>query len=309
MELVLEVNVEIAFLVNFLTDLAWLWAAASLAGISVRPGRMTAAGALGAALAVWAYFPTGRWLASGPGVVLGTAGLLAIAFWPYPRQHAVRVVAYFLLSGGAMAGAVMLASSRSTSPAGITGASGADFPASLVASGVVLCLVGARYLWRVARQRSRLSSGLYSLRIRMGERTVELPALLDTGNALREPLSGAPVGVVEAAALEGFLPPLVVGAAAAGWEALDRLPQSWVARCRLVPFRAVGQPVGILLAVLPDELSVLAPGAREWLRVQGLVGLAGERLHPEGTYRALLPPAMVAEAGEDPAIAWEGETG
>lgn len=298
-QVVLVVNVDTVFMTNFVTDLAWLWAAGRLAG--ARPGRwrLGLAAAAGAAAAVWAYFPSGRWLTSLPGLLLGTAGLLAVAFWPCRPAQVLRVVAYFLLTGGVMAGVVVLASTHW--PGDSSGDS--PFPSSLVASGVLVSLVGVRYLWESAQERSRLARGLYSLRIGLGERSVDLPALLDTGNTLREPLTGIPVVVVQAAALERLLPPLVQEAVTAGWAGLDHLPGSWAVRCRLVPYRAVGRATGLLLAFAPDELWLRSPGPPRWERIMGLVGLTAEPLHPEGAYQALLPLAL--GAGK----AWEGETG
>ncbi len=52
-----------------------------------------------------------------------------------------------------------------------------------------------------------------SLLVRVGDKTVRFPALIDTGNRLREPLSGLPVMVAEAGLLEDALP-------RSGWRAL-----------------------------------------------------------------------------------------
>lgn len=299
------VHLDIAFATNFVTDLAWLWATGSLAGARLRPWRLGLASAVGAGAAVWAYFPAGRWLTSGPGALLGTVLLLGLAFWPQRLGEALRVAAYFILTGGAMAGVAMLIGSRNALPGS---AQVSEVSSGMVAAGLLLTLVGARYLWESARDRSRLRHGLYRMRIRLGDRTVELPALIDTGNALRDPLSGTPVVVVEAAALEEALPPVMLQAVGAGWDSLDRLPGSWASRCRLVPFRAVGRSAGLLLALDPDEISLQGPEDQDWFQVRGLLGLGAERLHPEGAYQALLPPLLLqrADAGSN---TWKGETG
>lgn len=297
---VLVVNVDIAFLTNFVTDFAWLLATGSLAGVRPKWWRVAVAAALGAAAAVWAYFPDGRWLAAGPGALLGTTVLLAVAFWPCSLAQALRTAAYCILSGAAMAGVALLIGGRGLHPV-------SD---ALVAAGLLLCLAGGRYLWQSARDRFRLTRGLYRLQIRHGGSCVELPALMDTGNALRDPLTGTPVAVVAGAALEGLLPGAVLMAARDGWEGFERLPGDWAARCRLVPYRAVGRSAGMLLAFVPDGLAYRPPEGKDWVSVHGLVGLAGECLHPEGLYQALLPPKLVEAAAVGlPNAAWEGETG
>ena len=283
------VNVDVAFLVNFLTDISWLWATSRLAGVQAGRWRLALGAGVGAAAAVWAYFPSGRWLTSGPGILAGTAGMLALAFLPCKARQATRAAAYFILSGGAMAGVILMAANWTGGP---------GYSPGLVAAGLLVGVVGLRYLWEAARDRSRAVGGLYGLRIRLAGETVTLPALLDTGNHLRDPLGGRPVAVVEALRLKGVLPREVVGAVGGGWAALERLPGDWAARCRLVPYRAVGQPDGMLLAVVPDEVAFQAPGSERWERAVGLIGLAGFPLHPEGQYAALLPEQWLGQAGE-----------
>lgn len=305
----LVVAVDIVFLVNFVTDLAWLAATASMAGVRARLWRLVVASAVGAGAAVWAYWPQGQWLTRGIGVVLGSLLLLALAFWPIRRQQGLRVVGTFILTGGAMAGVVMLTGSRSGGIATVVRADPGAYSGGLIAAGLLFCLVGARYLLSAARERARLAKGLYRLTVGLGEQEVELPALVDTGNSLKDPLTGVPVIIVEAGALASILPPLVMEATGAAWEALDRLPASWAARCRLVPFRAVGESAGMLLAFAPDRLLIRKVGATDGVRVDGLVGLSGQLLHPEGAYRALLPPQVLDAEEEVPGEAWEGETG
>jgi len=297
-DLVVAVNVDVAFALNCVTDLAWLWAAAGLAGLRPRGWRLALASSVGAAAAVWAYFPSGRWLASGAGAVLGTTVLLALAFLPCRLNQGVRLLAYFLFSGGAMAGTALLLGPRGAYPAEVAGSLPWQFPGGgLVAAGLLLCIAGARYLLVAVRERSRLARGLYSLRIRFGEGEVTVPALLDTGHALRDPLTGTSVAVVDADALQGLLPDGVLQAAGEGWEAIGGLPEGWLPRCRLVPFRAVGRPAGVLLAILPDDIALRGPGASEWSAVRALVGLSATPLHPDGIYRALVPPELAGEAG------------
>jgi len=299
------VSLDIAFATNFVTDLAWLWATGTLAGSRVCPWRLGLASVVGAVAAVWAYFPDGRWLTSGPGALVGTVILLGLAFWPQRLGEALRVAAYFVLTGGAMAGVSMLISTRSALPGS---PQSGEVSSGLVTAALVLTLVGARYLWESARDRSRLKHGLYRLRIRLGDRMVELPALLDTGNGLRDPISGTPVIVVEAAALTEVLPPVMRQAVGADWDSLDRLPGSWATRCRLVPYRAVGRSAGLMLALDPDQISIQGPDDPTWFQVNGLLGLGAERLHPEGAYRALLSPPLI-EGAVLSVNKWKGETG
>lgn len=302
-QLVLQVNVDVVFALNFLVDVAWLLTAGVLAGVRPRLWRVALGAAAGSAAAVWVWFPTGRWLTSVPGLVVGTVVVLGVTFWPCRLRQALRVVGAALFGGAVMAGSYMLVGLRDHQPS-----SGASFSGALGGIGMLLCMGGGRYVWDALTTRARLARGAYSLRIRLGERSIETTALLDTGNSLRDPLSRLPVIVAEASVLANLLPEGVLAAVQAGWDGLDQLPAGWLSRCRLIPFRSVGQG-GMLLAFIPDEIWVRAPATARWVPVRAMVGIAGEPLHPGGAYRALLS-AEVYQAGEgEPGITWKGETG
>ncbi|HWI66308.1 MAG TPA: sigma-E processing peptidase SpoIIGA [Symbiobacteriaceae bacterium] len=280
------VSVDIFFLANFGMDLVWLGLTARLAGLRAGRWRLAAAAAAGGLLAVWALFPTGLWLRSPLGSALGTLGLLALAFAPCPLMQAGRALGCFLLSGAAIAGTVMLVELRRPG-AGLV--MPPTFAGGLVLAGLALAGAGGRYLWTEAKRRRQLSHGLWTVQVELGGQAVTLQAFVDTGNHLKDPLAGTPVMVAELAAIRPLLPADVCRSVALGWEGLERLPGAWAARCRLVPYRAVGRPEGMLLALAPDRLAVMPPGGGPWHAVQGLVGLSTAPLDPGGAYRALLP--------------------
>jgi stage II sporulation protein GA (sporulation sigma-E factor processing peptidase) len=279
---VLVVDVDVLFLLNFLVDLAWLWATARMAGARAGTGRLVAASALGALLAVLYYFPAGAPLRTLPGAIAGTALLLAAAFLPCRPGQFLRVMTVFFVAGGAQAGLALLLAARRTG-FGVAGTNDA-----MIAVGVLLFGAGVRYLWDALRSRAQLNRQLCRLRVELEGDSVEIDALVDTGNSLRDPLTGTPVAVVEAGALRRLLPPGLERTLATGlsdgWS--GSLPSGWLGRCRLLPYRAVGG-AGQLLSFRPDRLLVLMNGRCHEYRA--LVALVSERLDPEGAYRALLP--------------------
>jgi stage II sporulation protein GA (sporulation sigma-E factor processing peptidase) len=296
---VLQVYVDRVFVANFLVDLLWVWATALYARLPIRAWRAILTASMGGGLSVWAYFPSGWWLVSLPGLSVGTLALAAAAFLPCRLRLMGRALLWSLLIGAGMAGGAMLTALKRTGPGGTLVW---HISSPLVPLGLLTCAVGARYLWEAGTRAGRTVRGLFGLRVRVGLYTAETLALQDTGNGLREPLSGLPVTVVDAALLQPLLPPELLAAARAGWIGLELLPAEWLGRCRLVPFRAVGQPGGALLAFAPDEMLVRAPGTRQWRAVTGLVGLSAELLHPEHTYRALLPAEPIQADCEEPGM-------
>ena len=180
-------SIEAYFLVNLLADLTLMsLAARSLGCFRLRralPLSMLAAGyALLAALHPPLAHPviqalllavSGAWLTGGPSVVLTPPCLLALT-------------ASALLAGG------------------IAGRLPASLPFAVrVGSGICL---GGGIMVGLAGRRRHAGSGPVWVRAGMDGRSVGFPALIDTGNRLREPLSGQPVLIVRDARVRSILP-------------------------------------------------------------------------------------------------------
>lgn len=154
-----------------------------------------------------------------------------------------------------------------------------------------------RVLQEEVRERRRLTRCLVELYIEWNGQNTQLPALIDTGNELRDPVSGLPVVLVEAKALEGLLPNGLQGRAS--WDAVVEEALEgpvWSRQFRLVPYQSLGCPHGLLLGFRPDCVSVGRQnqekdicGAQSQV-ADALVCLVAQPLSKDGKYRALLAP-------------------
>lgn len=108
-----------------------------------------------------------------------------------------------------------------------------------------------------------------------GERSLRLTALRDTGNTLRDPVTGKPVLVVGAQAAKALLG-LSIEQLQKPVEAIGLIPG-----LRLIPYRSVGQPGGMLLA-----LKIPAMKIGTW-QGSGLVAFAPHSIGRAGEFEAL----------------------
>ncbi len=118
------------------------------------------------------------------------------------------------------------------------------------------------------------------------ERTILLTALVDSGNLLRDPLTGKSVLIAEYEALRPLFPP---DCRPETWklerpeEVFQALSPKWVGRLRLLPYSAVGTPSGLLLAVRLDRMEV---NGRSFSG--RLAAVTPQRLSVEGNYQAII---------------------
>ena len=160
------------------------------------------------------------------------------------------------------------------------------------------------------------------LGVRMGERSITLRGLLDTGNRLRDPVTGSPVVIVDRGTLLRLLPeegreaflqvlsaPDAIGAARTGGAALPGIdaPVMWTSRIHVVPYETIGRG-GLLTAVRPDRVWELADG-RERMLGLCLLGLSPTPLAPG--VDAIVSPSLWGASGArcrerplDPIEAW-----
>lgn len=249
------VYLDLVIVLNFLVDLLLILGTNSITGFPLSPGRSAAAALLGAVYAGVCMLPGFSFLGNTlwRGIFLVLMAVIAFGLDRSALRRGVLLVVLSMALGG-----IALGMGRGGFLA-LVGAAGAL---------ALMCAVGFR--GRAGQQRYA------RVEFSVGNRKRSLTALLDTGNTLRDPISGADVLVVGADVAKELL--------GLTDEALCSPVQTLAAEkvpgLRLIPYRAVGQPGGMLLAVKPD-----------WVRINGkergdILAFAPHKLGNEG-YQAL----------------------
>ena len=217
------------------SDVTLLWAAGKLCRAGRRPLRLLAAGGLGAAYTLL----TVLWAPAGT-LVCRAAVLAAMLLTAYGGERGLwRIGLAYLGMCAVYAGAA----------AAVTYTAGrASLRALLFALGMSLGLCSLPFRF------PRPAGGTVQLTLVCGDRQVELRALRDTGNRLREPISGEGTVIADEAALLPLLKPeqRLSLARSAGKPAAERL-LSLGPGFRLLPYRTLDGG-GLLLAFRPERV-------------------------------------------------------
>lgn len=223
------VYLDLAILMNFTVDLLLLLGTNRLAGFPMAPGRSALAAMLGGIYGGVCLVPGFRFLGNSLWRVVFLSLMALIAFgW---NRSALQRGCLFVFLSMALGGIAI----------GI-GSGGAWALIGAAAGVTVLCCVGFR---GKAGSRTHVS-----LELRHGGKIRRMTALLDTGNTLTDPVTGRQVLIVGADTAQELL--------GLGVEELRSPVDTLALRpglgLRLIPYRAVGQPMGMLLAVKMDEV-------------------------------------------------------
>lgn len=284
---------------NFVFDWLLLWATAEVTRSQTTRLRLAVGAALGsfhftlyllAGYQVIAYYGLIRFPLT---VALISLAMLALTFYPAPWRRILHLAGTFY-------GILFISAGAGLAAGNLVGSGGQPhvLVTNLVAIGTLLLV--AELGWGVVQRRIWREVYLVPVEIACDGRVARVTALMDTGNQLTDPLTQAPVVVVEAGAVESLFPeglrPDIASLTGGDFSRISALPAQggWSSRFRVIPFTSLGQDHGLLVGFKPDVVKVLLPEPAAAPRGT-IVGLSNNRLDPEGAYRALLHPSLFEE--------------
>ena len=252
----MAVYLDLVMVLNFLVDFLLLLGTNRLAGFPSQPGRCGIGALVGAVYSGACLLPGFRFLGNflWRGVSLAFMGMLTFGW----DGAALKRSGIFLLLSMAMGG-IALCMGRGDVPS------------------LVLCAVLCLVLSRVSFGGQVGGREYVPLKITYEDRTASLIALKDTGNTLRDPVTGEQVLIISSE-IAGRLTGLTAQQLRHPMETLVFRP---VPGLRLIPYRSVGNAGGFLLAKRFEDVVI---GDR---RQSALVAFAAEGLGKGEIYQAL----------------------
>ena len=248
------------FIENAVIDYVLLIVTAKLTAVPIKRPLAALAALLGGAYAVAVSIAAGVLVTA---VFKVAAGAL-MAFIVFGKsEHFLRTALVFFAVSAAFAGAVMA----------FCAASGGDALRGMLYGGVsfkvlILSFLACWLLFSIVFKnlaKNRVADRIIPVVICLGGRTVTVPALIDTGNALYDPVSGSPVTVCSLDAAEGLLDGETLSVLRSCRDPVDAMRRLGGVRrdvtFTLIPFSAVGTESGMLLAFRADY--ALIRGKRE----------------------------------------------
>ena len=241
----MTVYVDLLFMLNGLINYLLLRGSAVIGGMSARAARYVLGAVLGGAYAVAVVVFPG--LQAPAYQFLCAAGMLVTTFgW---KRNTVKLGLFFFALSFALSGAVLIMVQLAEPDCVLLGGRAyyaLTVPALLLIAGLGYALAALV----LAGHGTHTGGDLIAMTLKLRDREVVLCALRDTGNVLRDPVSGSPVLVADGRLLNSLLPDVDAGClrdpAAALPELVERHPDI---RFRLVPYHSVGVASGLLLAV------------------------------------------------------------
>jgi len=296
------VYLDQVFIGNLIMNYIILWAAARLSRIPAGAGRLVAGAALGAAYSLVLFILGNSFLLSVWFKMIASLLIVAITFAPIQPQKFLACLGTFYLTsfvlGGLIFGMIFFIQPARISGLNSTGwvNSGYFWPGLL--SGIAV--FGAAGKGVSALLHRRLFENLFKLVILIKSQgvQVQVDALLDTGNQLKDPVTKQAVIVVEYDVLKPLLPAEVQALFDETrepdvWHILGSLSEnSWISRFSVIPFNSLGRTNGLMLGFRPDE--VIAVRQQQPVRInKAVIAIYHKKMDPGDSYHALMHPDLL----------------
>ncbi len=290
--------IDVLFIINFSMDLLALWFSGGLLHLPRKKGPLLLASSVGGVYAVLAVLYPGNGTVQS---AISIAVALLLCFTAYGGKASkgrfllVSGTFYllsFLLGGAVTAFYGMLSSMRED---------GILFPEDgeegrrllffllVLLSGMLLSFIGRRILSHSDQREAEV-------RILCHGRECLISALVDTGNSLRDPLSGRGGLVVRADAISSILPEDILRLVKNGGIDPSGLSGESRKRIRLIPAESLGAEQ-LLIGYLPDSVEIAGKekgGSRVFYPVDAVLVLCGDGNQTFNGFDGILPSALVA---------------
>lgn len=129
------------------------------------------------------------------------------------------------------------------------------------------------------------------VKIKLNGKEIILNTMIDTGNMLKEPITGNPVIVVERTVLYDLIPKEILNNTEAilGGD-FEKIPEEikmeYIKRLKIIPFSSLGKQNGMLVGIKPQELKIINDNSEE--EKNAIIGIYNKSLTKRGEYNALI---------------------
>ena len=252
----MRIYLDLVVILNFFVDFLLLLGTNRLSGFPVEGKRLVLAAALGGLYSGACLLKGFRFLGNLLWRLVSLGGMAGIAFgW---NRSTLKRCGVFVLLSMALGGVAL-------------GMGKTNIPSLILSAG------GMWLLCRVAFGEGIGQREYVPIELTYGENRASLIALRDSGNTLRDPVTGEPVLVI-AGDVASRLTGLTKQQLSSPMETLVQKP---IPGLRLVPYQAVGQAGGMLLAMRFENVKI---GSR---RQRAVVAFAAQGLGEGQMYQAL----------------------
>ncbi len=226
--------------------------------------------------------------------------IIIIAFTPYRLTEFVKMTGVFytisFMFGGAVFGLYYLIYGIQYSYKNVSYLEG--FPIKLFLLSIIIAYITIKYVWDYVIYRMKRERVISRINISFNNKSILIPALIDTGNCLNDPISKLPVVVVEYSSIKEIIPKEIQRIFEDNKENIMNLITSmasrpeWLTKFRIIPFNSLGKENSLMIGFKPDAFDIEFNDQKQNTK-ELIIGIYNKKLSNSGEYRALIHPDIL----------------
>lgn len=145
--------------------------------------------------------------------------------------------------------------------------------------------------FKISKNKMTKKDMICQVKIKLNQKEKILNAIVDTGNMLKEPITGSPVIVVEKNALYDLMPKEILNNTEyiLGGD-FEKIPEDikneYIPKLKIIPFSSLGKQNGMLVGIKPEKVEVINEEVEE--KDNAIIGIYSKSLTKRGEYNALI---------------------
>lgn len=288
----MTVYVDVVFMENLFMNYIILFATAVINKVEIRLIRILISSILGSIYAIVSYTNI---LSNSTGLIIKillSVAMIYIAFYPESLKRFMKQLLIFYLATFTFGG-VAFALLYFIRPGEILIENGiyiGTYPIKIALLGGIVGFVIITIAFNIIKGKISKKDMFCDISIYINSKRKEMRAMIDTGNLLKDPITGMPVIIVEKEELKSLLPVEIL-------ENLDKIVngeienikniEQFINRFRVIPFNSLGKQNGLLLGIKADKI-IIDYGENKIQNENIILGIYEKKLCKNDSYKALL---------------------
>ena len=161
------------------------------------------------------------------------------------------------------------------------------YPIKMILAGGILGFIIITIAFKNIKSKLSKQDMFCDVKLKLEEKTLSFKAIIDTGNFLRDPISKAPVIIVEKETLKGFLPAEIVDNTHDIINGKNVELGAFSQRIRAIPFKSLGKENGLILGFKLNN-ALIEYQDIGYRAKNVIIGIYNGKLSRSGKYNALV---------------------
>ena len=166
------------------------------------------------------------------------------------------------------------------------------YPLKTVFLGAIVATAILITAFKVVKSNITKKDMMCNVSIELNNKTVNIKTMIDTGNMLKEPISGLPVIVVENTALYELIPKEILDnlddILGGDFQKIpDDIKSTYIAKLKWIPYSSLGKQNGMLVGIKADK-AIVEKDDQVIEHDNVIVGIYNKSLTKRGEYRGLI---------------------